>query len=65
MNMMQEMSRKLSRERLMLQMGIDLQADVDTMTLQAMWQQVKNERSAEKVRAKTEYFKQLTRELVA
>lgn len=65
MNAMQEMSRKLYREHLMLQMGIDLQADVDTPTLQAVWRQVRMERNAEKVRARAEYFNQLEQELTA
>lgn len=65
MNTMQKMSQTLYRQRLMLQMGIDLQADIDTITLQAMWRQVKNERSAERARAKAEYFNQLENELAA
>jgi hypothetical protein len=47
MNNMQKLSQKILTDRLKLQMGIALSADIDLRTLQAMNRQLHNERLLE------------------
>ena len=48
MNQIQLISRNILCERLKMQMGLDLEVDIEPRILQAMWRQLRHERIAER-----------------
>jgi len=55
MNRIQKMSHDILANRLKLQLGLALDADIDLLTLQAMSRQLHNERLLEMAKAEASY----------
>ena len=56
MNQIQKMSQKILSDRLKIQLGLALETNLDYPTLQAMAQQLKNERMYKLARVEASYM---------